>query len=129
MDSPCSSTSPPAEREKQRPYVSLETEASTYSPTCVFSYTPINQLRKTATALTVVYFRSERETGGGSRLSSVRIQKDGGRVQEGRQQQQQQQRGSRGLSDGSRCPPGLKRALVAARESCILWKITVLCPH
>lgn len=38
----------------------------------------INQLQKTGTALTVVYFNSEGDAGGCYRLSPVRIQKDEG---------------------------------------------------
>lgn len=70
----------------------------------------IHQLQKTATVLTVVYLNSEGETRGCCRLSSGGIQKDGGACWEG------------GIQSGARAPrcPGLKRALVAARESCIL---------
>lgn len=86
-----------------------------FTPTHIltrFRTPSINQTEKTATVLTVVYFTSQRETGGCYRLS-CRILKDGGRVQGGRQQ----------LARTSRRPPGLKRALLAARESCILcWK-------
>lgn len=71
--------------------------------------------------MTVVYFE-ERGRGGKvcCRLSSVSVQTDWGRVLVKREV------GSRdgAREAGSRCPPraGLKRALVAAGESCIHWE-------